>query len=230
MGSRDMNRRFDLIVFDWDGTLMDSEARIVVCMQRAASDIGLPVPSGAATREIIGLGLAEAVQRLFPQADASGVETLVDAYRRHWLGDEVEAAAMFAGARQLLEGLHGAGHLLAVATGKSRRGLDKVLDESGLGNFFHATRCADETFSKPHPQMLEEILTDLDTRPAAALMVGDTEYDMQMARSARVSAVGMAHGVHAVERLLAHGAIHCFDDLYQLSHWLHEPAVDNTGV
>jgi phosphoglycolate phosphatase len=225
-----MNRKFELVVFDWDGTLMDSEARIVVCMQRAAADVGLPVPSVAAARDIIGLGLADAVQRLFPQADAPRVTSLVDAYRHHWLGDDVAPAAMFAGAEPLLEGLRAAGCLLAVATGKSRRGLDKALDESGLAGYFHATRCADETFSKPHPQMLEEILTDLDTRPAAALMVGDTEYDMQMARSARVPAVGVAHGVHAVERLLAHGAMHCFDDLYQLSHWLHQPAVGNTGV
>lgn len=225
-----MSRRFELVVFDWDGTLMDSEARIVACMQRAAADAGLPVPSAAAARDIIGLGLADAVQRLFPDADARGVEALVDTYRHHWMADEVAPSLMFAGAQQLIEGLHAAGYLLAVATGKGRRGLDKVLDESGLRDFFHATRCADETFSKPHPQMLEEILTDLDTAPGSALMVGDTEYDMLMARNARVSAVGVSHGVHAVERLLAHGAMHCFDDLYQLSHWLQKPAVGDTGV
>jgi len=215
-----MNKKYQLIVFDWDGTLMDSEARIVTCMQRAARDVDMPVPDHAATRDIIGLGLAEAVQRLFPAADARGLEALIGAYRHHWLGDEIQPAAMFAGAHEMVEELHRAGCLLAVATGKSRRGLDKVLEESGLAGFFHASRCADETFSKPHPQMLQEILTDLDTHPAAAVVVGDTEYDMQMARNAGVDALGVAHGVHASDRLLAYGAITCFDDLFGLAAWL----------
>ena len=224
-----MRRTFELIVFDWDGTLMDSEARIVTCMQRAASQVGVPVPDNAAARDVIGLGLIEAVQRLFPAADAPAVTALVDAYRAHWLGDEVVPAPMFAGAGELIEGLFDAGVLLAVATGKSRRGLDKALEESGLGRFFHATRCADEAFSKPHPQMLQDILTDLDTTPGRAVMVGDTEYDMQMARNAGVSAVAVSHGVHAPSRLLANGADACFDDLFQLSDWLHG-TVDVNGV
>lgn len=217
-----MSKKYELIVFDWDGTLMDSEVRIVTCMQRAAADAGFAIPSEAAARDIIGLGMTEAVQRLFPDADATGVDALVDAYRGHWLGNRVEPATMFSGARELVSGLHQSGHLLAVATGKSRRGLEKALDESGLGGFFHATRCADETFSKPHPQMLEEILTDLDMSPAAAVVIGDTEYDMQMASSARVDAVGVSHGVHSTERLLAQGALQCFDDLHQLSGWLNQ--------
>ena len=221
-----MTKKYELIVFDWDGTLMDSEARIVTCIQRAALDVRLPVPSQAAASNIIGLGLLEAVQRLFPTVDDREVDRLAEAYRTHWLGDAVEPAVMFAGARQLIEGLHGAGHLLAVATGKSRRGLDKALADSGLGDWFHATRCADETFSKPHPQMLEEILCDLDTSPQAAVVVGDTEYDMQMAASAGVDAIGMAHGVHAPERLVAAGALQCFDDLSALSDWLLAPALD----
>lgn len=215
--------RYELIVFDWDGTLMNSEARIVACMQRAAADIGEAVPPPARARDVIGLGLDTAVARLFPGADAARVGALVDAYRRHWLGDEVEAAVMFDGANALVAELHRRGFLLGVATGKSRRGLDKAIVESGLGEYFHATRCADETFSKPHPQMLEEILTDLDTAPASALVVGDTEYDMQMAASAGVDAVGVTHGVHGAERLLAHGAQRCFADLAQLSVWLMSP-------
>lgn len=219
-----MQRKYELIVFDWDGTLMDSEARIVTCMQRAALDLEIPVPSDAATRDIIGLGLAEAVQRLFPGRDPAAVHEIAEAYRRHWLGDAVEAAPMFAGAAALVERLHAAGHLLAVATGKSRRGLERSLDDSGLREYFHATRCADEAFSKPHPQMLEDILTDLDTAPAAALVVGDTEYDMQMASAAGVAAVGVGHGVHAPQRLMAQGAMHCFDDLHDLAAWLFGPA------
>lgn len=224
-----MNKKYQLIVFDWDGTLMDSEARIVTCMQQAARDTLLPVPSNAAARDIIGLGLTEAVQRLFPDAPMRSLEALIEAYRRHWLGNDIQPAAMFEGARELIEDLHRAGHLLAVATGKSRRGLDKVLDESGLVALFHASRCADETFSKPHPQMLQEILIDLDTPPEAAVVVGDTEYDMQMARNAGVDALGVAHGVHATERLLANGAIACFDDLFGLAGWLLGSALEHSA-
>lgn len=222
-----MNKKYALIVFDWDGTLMDSEVRIVTCMQRAAADAGFPIPTETAARDIIGLGMKEAVERLFPDAGAAGVDSLVDAYRGHWLGNHVAAATVFDGARELLSGLHRGGFLLAVATGKSRRGLDKALDESGLGGFFHATRCADETFSKPHPQMLEEILTDLDTSPADAVVIGDTEYDMQMASNARVDAVGVSHGVHSTERLLAQGALRCFDDLHQISGWLEQSPISS---
>jgi phosphoglycolate phosphatase len=217
-----MKRRFPLVVFDWDGTLMDSEARIVACMQRAAGDVGMPVPGNSEARDIIGLGLEQAVSRLFPGAGKGDIGRLVVAYREHWLGDEVVASRMFPGSVELVETLHLEGYLLAVATGKSRQGLNKSLEESGLGRFFHVTRCADETFSKPHPQMLEEILTDLNTGPADAVMIGDTEYDMQMARSAGVAGVGVSHGVHSVERLLTSGAGQCFDDLFQLSRWLRE--------
>jgi phosphoglycolate phosphatase len=216
-------RDYELIVFDWDGTLMDSEARIVACMQRAARDVGHPVPSAAAARDIIGLGLDAAVARLFGEIPGAEIERLVAAYRAHWLGDEVAPATMFAGAQALVRGLRDAGYLLAVATGKSRRGLDKSLAESGLTACFHVTRCADETFSKPHPRMLEEILIDLDTKPARALMIGDTEYDMQMAQSARVPAVGVSHGVHDAGRLLRLGALRCFDDLFELADWLQAP-------
>ena len=222
------NTRYELVVFDWDGTLMDSEIRIVTCMQRAAADAGFPVPTEDAARDIIGLGLNEAVGRLFPAAGAHDVDRLIDHYRRHWLGNQVEAAILFEGAAQLVAGLHRTGYLLAVATGKSRRGLDQALDESRLGGYFHATRCADETFSKPHPQMLNEILTDLDVSPGNALVIGDTEYDMQMARNARVDAVGVSHGVHSADRLLDQGALRCFDDLFEFGGWLQEPSLDIT--
>ncbi len=215
-----MKGSYELIVFDWDGTLMNSEARIVTCIQRAAADAEVAVPSVAAARDIIGLGLDEAVGRLFPERDAQAIDRIVEAYRRHWLGNDVAEAVMFEGARQLIGKLHDRGLLLGVATGKSRRGLDKALLESGLGDFFHATRCADEAFSKPHPQMLEDILTDLGTAAADTLVIGDTEYDMQMARSAGTDAVGVGHGVHSSERLLESGASRCFADLLELSEWL----------
>jgi len=214
---------YQLIVFDWDGTLMDSEARIVTCLRRAAGDVGLAVPSVAASRDIIGLGLDEAMERLFPAVDAAGRRALVETYRGHWLGDAVEPSPMFDGARELVLALREAGLMLAIATGKSRRGLDHVLGDFDLEHLFDATRCADETQSKPHPQMLEEILTDLDTPPELALMVGDTEYDMQMAGNAGVPAVGIEHGVHTRERLLQYGAMTCVADLIEFSEWIGLP-------
>lgn len=215
-----MSKSYELIVFDWDGTLMDSEVRIVTCMQLAAQDCAIAVPSAVAVREIIGLGMREAVDRLFEPANEQASESIIEAYRTHWLGDQIPHSALFPGAQALLEALTEQGYLLAVATGKSRRGLDKVLDESGLASYFHATRCADETFSKPHPQMLEEILTDLDTAPDRALVIGDSEYDMQMASNARVDALGVDYGVHGGERLRQQGALQVLSDLKELTDWL----------
>jgi len=214
---------YELIVFDWDGTLMDSEARIVACLQMAAGDLGLPVPSPAASRDIIGLGLHQAVARLFGEQDEAGVQRIADAYRVHFLGDAVAPSALFEGVEQVLRQLEAAGYMLAVATGKSRRGLDKELERTGLGPLFHYTRCADETFSKPHPQMMLDILDYLGMQPERAVMVGDTEYDVQMARGARADAVGVSYGVHAPERLLAQGALHCLDDIAELPAWLGQP-------
>lgn len=215
-----MNKKYDLIVFDWDGTLMDSEARIVTCMQRAARDTGFTEPDEAEVREIIGLSLERAVGLLFESADEKVVSQITGAYRKHWLGDDVPHSALFPHAGEVIALLEQAGYLLAVATGKSRRGLDKVLHESGLETRFHATRCADEAFSKPHPQMLEEILVDLDTGAERALVIGDTEYDMQMAANARVDALGVVHGVHSAERLLAQGAKSVLAGLNELPGWL----------
>lgn len=220
---------YQLVVFDWDGTLMDSEARIVTCLRQAAADVGLPVPTVAESRDIIGLGLDEAMARLFPGVEASGRSRLVDAYRGHWLDDKVAPSPLFDGAVDLVNLLRDAGVLLAVATGKSRRGLDRALDDCGLRDLFDVTRCADETRSKPHPQMLEEILTDLDTAPAAALMVGDTEYDMRMAQGIGVPAVGIEHGVHTRERLIEHGAVACVANLFEFSDWVGLPLMKQHG-
>ncbi len=210
----------ELIVFDWDGTLMDSEGRIVACLQQAARDLGHEVPPPEQAREVIGLGLHQAVARLFPEADEAEVQRLSDAYRHHFLGDELAHSELFPGARELLEELAEAGYLLAVATGKSRRGLEKEFELTGLGGLFHVTRCADEAFSKPHPQMLLEILDFTGREPGAALVVGDTEFDMQMAANARVPAVGVGHGVHPPERLQAAGALAVFERLSDLPAWL----------
>jgi phosphoglycolate phosphatase len=211
---------YQLVVFDWDGTLMDSEARIVGCMQAAARDAGLAEPSREAARDIIGLGLGEAIAKLFDGHSPDAHARVAEGYRHHWLGGELAPSPLFDGARELLAELDAAGYLLAVATGKSRRGLDRVFEETGLGHHFVASRCADEAFSKPHPQMLLDILDRVGVEAADTLMVGDTEYDMQMAVNAGTHALGMAHGVHSPERLLNSGAQACLDDLHALRAWL----------
>ncbi|AFL74139.1 HAD-IA family hydrolase [Thiocystis violascens] len=211
---------FDLIVFDWDGTLMDSEARIVACLQTAFTDLGLPEPSREAARDIIGLGLEEAMMQLWPTADATLRGALVVQYRRHFLITNQTPSVLFPGARETLDWIVAQGYRLAVATGKSRRGLDQSMAETGLEGFFHATRCADETFSKPNPQMLFELMDELGARPAATLMIGDTEYDMQMARNAGAEALAVSFGVHASERLLAHSPLACLDSLGAIPDWL----------
>jgi len=215
-------QRFELLVFDWDGTLMDSEARIVACLQGAIGDLGLPRKEVADLRNIIGLGLAEAIERLFPGSDAATRQALVERYRHHFLVADPTPSALFEGAREVLHDLAEQGYLLAVATGKGRRGLDKVLEETGLGPLFHATRCADETFSKPHPQMLLELMDHLGAAPQATLMIGDTEYDMEMARNARTHALAVSYGVHHPERLLKHGPLGCLHRIGELPEWLRE--------
>ena len=215
-----MNSALDLIVFDWDGTLMDSEAKIVRCVQAAAADTGIADPGPAAIRRIIGLGLNEAIATLFPQEPPAGRAQLIERYRMHFLERDNTAMPLFPGVIDGLTGLAERGYLLAVATGKSRRGLDRVLDETGTRALFAATRCADEAFSKPHPQMLDDILGATGTQPVRSLMVGDTVYDMQMARNAGVAGLGVSYGVHARDELLANGARACVDSFADVCAWL----------
>lgn len=214
---------YELIVFDWDGTLMDSEATIVYCLQMAARDLGVTEPDARRARDVIGLGLHQAVASLFPEADEPLVDALAQQYRRHFLQEDREPSPLFTGARELLRELAARDYFLAVATGKSRRGLDMELAHTGLGEYFHATRCADEAFSKPHPQILLDVLDRLGMDSGQALMIGDTEYDMQMAANAGSDAIGVSFGVHSAERLREHGALAVVDDLQQVLHWLDEP-------
>ena len=215
-----MNKPFELIVFDWDGTLMDSAARIVSCVRGAARDLGLSPPTEDAIRDIIGLGLGEAVRALFPAAGEGLVQQVIERYRHHFLYADRTPTELFPGAREVLEQLAGQGYLMAVATGKGRQGLDKVLAETGLGELFHATRCADESLSKPHPEMLQQILDELGVEAADTLMVGDTEYDLQMAANAGVPHLAVGYGAHPVERLLQHGPLGCLDAITELPPWL----------
>lgn len=212
--------KYDLLVFDWDGTLMDSVARIVACTQAAARDLGLPVPDFEEAKQIIGLGLQPAMARLFAITDEEQVQRVAASYRHHFLGDEPTPEALFPGIEKLLDRLENQGYLMAVATGKSRRGLDHVLDKTGLRQRFVTTRCADETFSKPHPQMLEQIMAFAGVDARRTLMIGDTEYDMQMACNAGAHALGVSYGVHGRDHLVSHGAMACVDSVAELGRWL----------
>ncbi len=214
--------KFKLIVFDWDGTLMDSEARIVACIRAAATDLGLPIPSEEASRNIIGLGLKEAVSSLFGSDEDHFVQRMVGAYRRHFLEGDNTPSALFPGAAETVRGLEARGYLLAVATGKGRQGLDHALAETGLAKAFHVTRCADETFSKPHPEMLLQIISFLGVEPEETLMIGDTEYDMEMAVNAATHRLAVSYGVHASERLMRHRPLGCLDAISELEDWLVE--------
>ncbi len=218
--------KYELLVFDWDGTLMDSEARIVTCVEAAVKDLGLDSPGPAAIRNIIGLGLREAVHTLFPKADEHLHLDIAQRYRAHFFSSSEAPSELFAGAREVIETLHRSGYLLAVATGKGRSGLDHALDTTGLGPYFHATRTADETFSKPHPEMLHQILDELGLMPRQALMIGDTEYDLQMAANAHMPSLGVDYGVHARERLLKHRPLACLGDITEIPAWLDQELND----
>lgn len=181
-------QQFDLIVFDWDGTLMDSTAHIAHSIQAACRDLGLPTPSDEASRYVIGLGLRDALQITAPTLDPSDYARLAERYRYHYLLDD-QRIELFAGVRELLAELRDTGYLLAVATGKGRVGLNRVLDQSKLTSWFDATRCADETFSKPHPAMLHELSRELGQDLSRTVMIGDTTHDLQMAASAGAAGV-----------------------------------------
>ncbi|MDP1897059.1 MAG: HAD-IA family hydrolase, partial [Sulfurimicrobium sp.] len=208
---------------DWDGTLMDSAATIVAAIQAASRDIGADEPSEAAARHIIGLGLNEAIAALFPDMAAADYSRLADRYRVHFMAQDAEIP-LFAGAEEAIRELHAAGFMLAVATGKGRHGLDRVLDHTGLRPYFHATRCADESFSKPHPQMLLELMERLDASPDKTLMIGDTSHDLQMAVNAGVPSLGAAYGAHPREGLVGFAPLACADTFGELHQWLRENA------
>jgi phosphoglycolate phosphatase len=209
-----------LIVFDWDGTLMDSEAQIVACLRAAMRDLELQPLADDVLRNVIGLGLREAVDTLVPGRDAAFHEAFVGHYREHWFASE--DSSLFDDAREVLELCRQQGFLLGVATGKSRRGLDRALDETGLGDCFNATRCADEAPSKPHPQMLVDIMQRLDVRPGQTIMVGDTEYDMAMATNAGAGKVAVTTGVHTPERLAQHAPMVTLQKLAEMPMWMAE--------
>jgi phosphoglycolate phosphatase len=212
-------RHFDLLVFDWDGTLMDSAAAISASLQAACRDLELPVPSEEQARYVIGLGLNDAMSHILPGLDPARYQDVVARYRVHFLQRDA-GTTLFPGAADTVTELREAGYLLAVATGKSRRGLERALDATGLKPYFHATRCADEGHSKPHPGMLQGLMDELGAARERTLMIGDTTHDMEMARAAGTPRVGLTHGAHAREALLGYDPVACVDDVEGLRQWL----------
>lgn len=209
-----------LIVFDWDGTLMDSESQIVACLRAAMRDLGLEPLADDVLRNVIGLGLREAIDTLVPGQDMVFHDAFVGHYRNHWFASE--SSRLFDGVREVLDICRQQDFLLGVATGKSRRGLDRMLGETGLEHCFDATRCADEAPSKPHPQMLVDIMQQLDVRPGQTIMVGDTEYDMEMATNAGAGKVAVTTGVHTPERLAQHAPMVTLQKLAEMPIWMAE--------
>ncbi|MBI3286017.1 MAG: HAD-IIIA family hydrolase [Burkholderiales bacterium] len=216
-------KQFDLIVFDWDGTLMDSTATIVQCIQAAAKDLGLPVPHEDAASYVIGLALADAMQVVMPDVDPKYYPRMVERYRYHYLAKDHELP-LFAGVREMLAELSQDGYFLAVATGKSRVGLSRALHTAKLLSVFDATRCADETFSKPHPAMLQELTRELGQDIKRTLMIGDTTHDLQMAGNAGAAALAVEYGAHDTASLLELNPIFSAKSVQELHQWLNKYA------
>lgn len=210
-----------LVIFDWDGTLCDSTAKIARCVQAAADSIGLPVLDDTTVKGIIGLGLFEACQTLYPDIEADDVDRLAQAYRHHFMQDD-EQPALYDGALEFMETLRSLSVPMAIATGKSRSGLDRVLGDMALGHWFAFTRCADETASKPNPLMLTELLTLAGCDARQAVMIGDTEFDLAMAAAIEMPRLAVTYGAHAPERLHPHAPELMTADLRECLPWLQE--------
>jgi phosphoglycolate phosphatase len=223
MKDKTPRRRFDLIAFDWDGTLFDSTGLIVRCIQAACRDLGMPEPSDVQAAYVIGLGLMDALRHAVPDLPVERYPELGRRYRHHYMASQHQIV-LFEGTREMLAALKARNHWLAVATGKSRLGLNEALDAAQLRPYFDSTRTADETASKPHPLMLHELMGELGVEPARTLMIGDTTHDLQLAVNAGVACVGVSYGAHPSEDF------HRFEPLFvahstrELHEWLHEHA------
>ena len=211
--------RYRLLVFDWDGTLADSTSIIAEAIQSACRDIGEPVPDDVSARFVIGLGLAQALAHVAPALPGHRHHELSARYRHHYLARDAQIP-LFDGAAALLADLHAQGYLLAVATGKTRVGLDRALAGNALGNRFHATRCADEGHPKPHPDMLLHLMSTLEVVPHETLMIGDTTHDLELARAAGADSLAVAYGAHQAEGLAGGGPLAIVHSIGELRAWL----------
>lgn len=214
-----MPQRFDLIVFDWDGTLMDSAAAIVLSIQNACRDLGFPVPDDERASHVIGLGMFEAMAHACPGLSERDYTRIIERYRVHWLQRD-PVLPLFEGTAEMLADLEGRGHLLAVATGKSRAGLARALDNTGVRQRFLATRCADQCTPKPAPDMLFELIDELGVERDRTLMIGDTTHDLGMAANAGVAAVAVSFGAHPVGQLRDMNPVALAHSTTELHQWL----------
>ena len=215
---------FPLLVFDWDGTLVDSIERIVTSLQFASKNVVNIEVSATQAKNVIGLGLIEAVEKLHPelnsQLHATELNSIADTYRQHYLHDNNVPAPLFSGVEKLLNELRDDGYTLAISTGKSRAGLQQSIDEHQLAKYFATTRCAGENKSKPDPEMLYEILDELNFSAEQTLMIGDSEHDLKMAHNANMKSIGVTHGVHDAKTLEKHNPLICLNDITELSDYL----------
>ena len=212
-------RQFDLICFDWDGTLFDSTALIVRCIQQAVLDVGGARPTDDAASYVIGMALMPALAHAAPDVPREHYPQLANRYRYHYLKRQ-DDVTLFAGVLPMLHALRARGHLLAVATGKSRRGLDQALQLVQLRGMFDGSRTADETAGKPHPLMLQELMAEFDVAPGRLLMIGDTTHDLQMARSAGCASVGVSYGAHEPAAFDVLNPLHVAHSVRELHDWL----------
>jgi phosphoglycolate phosphatase len=213
-------KQYELIIFDWDGTLSDSVSLIAECMQSTAVEHNLAVPSHQQASDIIGLGLGQAIKTLFPPADQQLIDRLSQTYSKHYRQRSQGPSHFFPDVLEVLQALKDKGYLLAVATGKSHAGLNRELLASGLEGFFDATRCADQTASKPDPLMLQQLLDQFNVSADQSIMVGDTEYDMEMAMRKRMPRLAVSYGAHESERLLKYQPVACIDHFSEIINYL----------
>lgn len=235
-------KQYDLVIFDWDGTLMDSIGKIITCIKNMAKALQLPIPTESDIRDIIGLSMTEALRVLFPHGlnlSASSVyspplhsnnafslgedeqyQQMRAEFKAQYLHLDTTPTPLFEQAPILIDELHTQGYQLAVATGKARAGLDRVFAQTGLGRYFAASRCADEVHSKPHPEMISSLLKELNIAPNRALMVGDSLLDLTMAANAGIDSIGVTYGAHSAEKLLQAKPIALIDSPKQLLQYL----------
>jgi phosphoglycolate phosphatase len=214
-----MVKQFDLIVFDWDGTLIDSAPTIVECIQNACRDAGVPVPSRETASHVIGMGLYPALEYATPGLAPEDYRRVIEHYGRHYIARDA-GLPLFPGTESMLEDLAGRGHTLAIATGKSTAGLERALRNTGLGPRFGAFRCADRCTPKPAPDMLRELMDELRSTPDRTLMIGDTTHDLGMAANAGVAALGVSYGAHPLAQLEAFPSLGLLHSMTELHQWL----------
>lgn len=212
--------KYKLIIFDWDGTLVDSIDRIATSLQAASFQICQIDVSHSDARSVIGLGLQEAVEKLHPELSANTISQISEAYKQHYLNENTITEDPFDGVAELLTQLNDSGYLLAIATGKSRVGLERSVNKFDLKELFHTTQCASENQSKPHPEMLYKILDELKVSANEALMIGDSKHDLKMAINANMDAIAVTHGVNTAEELSGFNPLACLDRVTDLHHFL----------